>query len=303
MNLTNPVQKPPRLTDITYSTSHYEGNGSIINMGNVFGSPTNSSNAAYNNPDLINDTQRYGSGAELNNLGIDAASILPLSTATNNISAATNSLLASLSGTALIDPTDRPESGEYSRAGCDSLYPSGIWETPNLNSSLIFEQANDLYLKQTQNTTMSGYNNYSDKMPIIDNTTSNTMNLDDETSSVDYMSQSFPRTTINSHNNSIAQNNINNAISGYPSDYGLPLVPGAHLQTINNKFNPSPNSSPMTNGGIGIPLNAKTLRIVQKGGIGVLPPINQLKRALSSSRNSPDEGYQEGSGGGIGTDV
>ncbi|CAG9765462.1 unnamed protein product [Ceutorhynchus assimilis] len=56
---------------------------------------------------------------------------------------------------------------------------------------------------------------------------------------------------------------------GFPQDYGLPLPP-----------------------------QGKTLRVWQKGGIPVLPPVTALKRALS--KNSPDEGYQEG---GCGTDV
>lgn len=323
MKLTNPVQKPPRLTDITYSTSHYDGSGSVINVGQCFGSPTNSATGV-NNPDLINDTKRFGSSTDLNTVGLDAASVVLPST----LSDATNSLLASLSGQALIDPIERPGSGEYSRAGCDSLYPSGLWETPNLNTSLILEQANELYLNRTSSSNISGYNNYSDKMPIIDNTTSsNTMNLDDETSSIDYMSRTFPRSQLNHHsqqlhassnsnnihsnNNTIAQNNLNNAIStGYPSDYGLPIVPGAEQQPQHqfSKYNTlqhqqhSSNSSPVANGsagGIGIPLNAKTMRVWQKGGVPVLPPVTALKRALTNSRNSPDEGYQEG----CGTDV
>lgn len=311
MKLTNPVQKPPRLTDITYSTSHYDGNGSVINLGPGFGSPTNSATGG-NNPDLINDTKRFGSSTDLNTVGLEAATlVLP----TSSITDATNSLLASLSGQALIDPIERPGSGEYSRAGCDSLYPSGLWETPNLNTSLILEQANELYLKRTSSSNISGYNNYSDKMPIIDNTTS-TMNLDDETSSIDFMSRTFPRSQLthhpqqqstNSNNNSIAQNNLNNALTtGYPSDYGLPIVPGAEQQQHHfSKFNmlqQSSNSSPVANGGaggMGIPLNAKTMRVWQKGGVPVLPPVTALKRALTNSRNSPDEGYQEG----CGTDV
>ncbi|CAO1360353.1 unnamed protein product, partial [Diamesa tonsa] len=176
---------------------------------------------------------------------------------------------------------DRPGSGEYSRAGCDSLYPSGLWETANLNTNLILEQANDMYLKRTtNNNTLSGYHNYSDKMPIIDSSTSSatTMNLDDETSSVDFMSRTFPRSSINAHGNN---QNQNQSSGGYPSDYGLPIVPGVGM------------------GMNGIPMNAKTLRVWQKGGVPVLPPVTALKRALTNSRNSPDEGYQEG----CGTDV
>ncbi|XP_044254288.1 leucine-rich repeat-containing protein 24 [Tribolium madens] len=64
---------------------------------------------------------------------------------------------------------------------------------------------------------------------------------------------------------------------GYPADYGLPIAD--KQQTL--------------------PTNAKTLRVWQKGGVPVLPPVTALKRALTHSRNSPDEGYQEG----CGTDV
>jgi kekkon-1 len=290
---TNPVQKPPRLTDINYSTSHYDANGSVVNVGPSFGSPT-----AGNNPDLINDTKRQ-SGLDMSAIGID--SLLPLST-TGNLSAATNNLLASLS-----DAIDRPGSGEYSRAGgCDSLYPSGMWETTNLSTNLLLEQANELYMsRSTGNPTVTSYHNYSDKMPIIESSklTSATMNLDDETSSVDFMSRTFARATP--HHGSNMENDLNGSLaSGYPSDYGLPIVPGAEQQQHHfSKFNTmGANSSPtmatnMANGGI--PMNAKTLRVWQKGGVPVLPPVTALKRALTNSRNSPDEGYQEG----CGTDV
>lgn len=318
MKQTNPVQKPPRLTDISYSTSHYDANGSVVSVGpQGFGSPTAS---AGNNPDLI--PKKLGSITDMTcigigiGMGIDGSSMLPLST-TGNIS---NNLLSSMSGmSGLLDPLDRPGSGEYSRAGCDSLYPSGLWETANLNTNLILEQANDMYLKRTtNNNTLSGYHNYSDKMPIIDSSTSSatTMNLDDETSSVDFMSRTFPRSSINAHGNN---QNQNQSSGGYPSDYGLPIVPGAeqHQQHQFSKFNTmassnSPTSTTTTTnssgtgvgvgvgmGMNGIPMNAKTLRVWQKGGVPVLPPVTALKRALTNSRNSPDEGYQEG----CGTDV
>lgn len=281
MKQTNPVQKPPRLTDINYSTSHYDGNGSVVNVGPSFGSPT-----AGNNPDLINDTKRQESGNDMSTIGVDSG---------GGLSCATNNLLASLS-------IDRPGSGEYSRAGCDSLYPSGLWETTNLNTNLLLEQANELYMNRTANATIAGYHNYSDKMPIIDGgkVSSATMNLDDETSSVDFMSRTFARTAAH-HNNVHLENDLNSSLaSGYPSDYGLPIVPGAEQQQHHySKFNAiaSANSASIANGGI--PMNAKTLRVWQKGGVPVLPPVTALKRALTNSRNSPDEGYQEG----CGTDV
>lgn len=325
LKLTNPVQKPPRLTDISYSTSHYDANGSIISGGGaLFGSPTAS---AGNNPDLINDTKRFGSG-EFNPLAIDAANLQIPTTSQN------------------CDSIDRHGSGEYSRAGCDSLYPSGLWETNVANLAQnqqtqhsLAAAAQDLYLKRAANSALHGGFNgsgsiYSEKMPIIENIHS--VNFDDEnstgattTTAVDYISRTFPRTAIAQHlvnsngmmrssenmigseqndsviiNNNNNLNNLNNmavvtsgisaniatsssSTSGYPSDYGLPIVPGAEHHKSREALPPTGIS------------NAKTLRVWQRGGVPVLPPVTALKRALTSSRNSPDEGYQEG----CGTDV
>lgn len=226
---TNPVQKPPRLTDMPYSTSHYNGGGSVINPGPCFVSPSSGSG---NNPDLINDTKRLGSG-ELSTTGDDAASAAETTT------------------------TDRPGSGEYSRNGCDSLYPSGLWESTT---------SSDMYLRRAGSTTLPGFS-YDDKTPIIGDGTSAGGSEEDST---DYCTRSLPRPHLQHQNN------------GYPPDYGLPIV--------------EPHGKPeMT----APPTNAKTLRVWQRGGVPVLPPVTALKRALTSSRNSPDEGYQEG----CGTDV
>ncbi|XP_015186767.1 PREDICTED: leucine-rich repeat-containing protein 24-like [Polistes dominula] len=43
------------------------------------------------------------------------------------------------------------------------------------------------------------------------------------------------------------------------------------------------------------PPGAKQMRVWQKG-VPVLPPVSALKRVLGSTRSSPDEGYQEGTG-------
>ncbi|XP_076181505.1 leucine-rich repeat, immunoglobulin-like domain and transmembrane domain-containing protein 2 [Ptiloglossa arizonensis] len=43
------------------------------------------------------------------------------------------------------------------------------------------------------------------------------------------------------------------------------------------------------------PPGAKQIRVWQKG-VPVLPPVSALKRVLGSTRSSPDEGYQEGTG-------
>lgn len=64
-NKCNPVQKPPRIGDIPYTTNHYDGRGSVLTAGGpLVVSPTVS---AGNNPDLINHTRldsviRPGSG-------------------------------------------------------------------------------------------------------------------------------------------------------------------------------------------------------------------------------------------------
>lgn len=61
----NPVSKPPRVSDIPYTTNHYEGRGSVVTAGGpVVVSPTVSASI---DPDLINDTRpesatRPGSG-------------------------------------------------------------------------------------------------------------------------------------------------------------------------------------------------------------------------------------------------
>ncbi|XP_055595362.1 uncharacterized protein LOC129745975 [Uranotaenia lowii] len=295
----NPVQKPPRLTDLPYSTSHYDSGGSLIASGNCFVSPTHSS--AGNNPDLINDTKRLGS---VSDLAGGPGLIETSGTALNTLS--------------LMDPIERPGSGEYSRAGCDSLYPSGLWETHNSNLTSALEQTSDMLLTRAPSNTIAsgGYTAYSDKIPII-GANSTMMNLDDETSSVDYLSRTFPRTHFggsgvltSAGNGSSSGSSVVGAVGGttstvagitaatgggYPSDYGLPIVPGA--EQLHNKLS---SIQPAHHGSTGsMPMNAKTLRVWQKGGVPVLPPVTALKRALSNSRNSPDEGYQEG----CGTDV
>lgn len=72
--------------------------------------------------------------------------------------------------------------------------------------------------------------------------------------------------------------------TGYPSDYGLPIMDQQKVVPASQ---------------VNLPTSAKTLRVWQKGGVPVLPPVTALKRALNHNRNSPDEGYQEG----CGTDV
>lgn len=312
MKVTNPIQKPPRLTDLPYSTNNYDGNGSVImppNNSSAFGSPT----ASGNNPDLINDTR-----------GLD-----PTETTTIQMA----NLLAEMQ-LQHKQQHQQEGSGDYSRAGCDSLYPSGIWDTnPNLTNLLLnAHNQQDLYLKHSSQQ-MNGYTNscYNDKL-------SNMNDVDDvlETTitAADYLSRTFPRTSLtNSNNNNSLTNSYhhhlhNNTLStqtttngsgggsssssGYPIDYGLPIVPGVEQSSQNNKVLSSSGGSLNASTAVHFgnnntstttlgtpPLNAKTLRVWQKGGVPVLPPVTALKRALTNSRNSPDEGYQEG----CGTDV
>ncbi|XP_052893494.1 amphoterin-induced protein 2-like [Anopheles moucheti] len=300
----NPVQKPPRLTDLPYSTSHYDGGGSLIASGQCFVSPTHSLTG--NNPDLINDTKRLGSGTDLatGSAGVPSATD-PLAHLSQLQMQATTALNTAL---ALMDPVERPGSGEYSRAGCDSLYPSGLWETHSSNLATT-----GLEHGGGGGVVTTGHGPYSDKLPILGaSTTGPTMlNLDDETSSVDYLSRTFPRTHLTTglslttsttgHAGAYGPAGASgtpattNSGGGYPADYGLPIVPGA--EQLHNKL---ASVQPAHHGSTGsMPMNAKTLRVWQKGGVPVLPPVTALKRALSNSRNSPDEGYQEG----CGTDV
>ncbi|XP_017860079.1 PREDICTED: uncharacterized protein LOC108611790 [Drosophila arizonae] len=322
----NPVQKPPRLTDLPYSTQGYDNAGSVLSTASCFISPSGSTGHG-NNPDLINDTKRFGSD-EFCDLKLPAME------------------LTSGGGGG---------SGEYSRAnGCDSLYPSGLWE--HTAAAAGASSADDLFMKR-----------YTDKTPIIDS--SQLYDLHERSAASDYFSKTFPRAHCNAtlqqsggcsaaagtgaSTTSTATTNLSSGSSGYPNDYGLPLVPGAeHQHNHQLQMHPlqqlqlqqqlqhssgSPHFSSRTlprlhdgggssNGSArssptpaqamaapapasssscsilpnGQPVNAKTIRVWQKGGVPVLPPVTALKRALiSSSRNSPDEGYQEG----CGTDV
>uniref|UniRef100_A0A182V957 Ig-like domain-containing protein n=1 Tax=Anopheles merus TaxID=30066 RepID=A0A182V957_ANOME len=305
----NPLQKPPRLTDLPYSTSHYDGGGSLIASGQCFVSPTHS--LAGNNPDLINDTKRLGSGTDLTAATAAPGPAVPGGGVADPLAhlsqlqlQATSALSTALS---LMDPVERPGSGEYSRAGCDSLYPSGLWETHSSN----------LAATGLDHGASHGPGPYSDKLPILGGGSGAgpaMLNLDDETSSVDYLSRTFPRTHLTSglslsttassagsygHGAAAAAatggTTTTGSGGGYPADYGLPIVPGA--EQLHNKL---ASGQPAHHGSTGsMPMNAKTLRVWQKGGVPVLPPVTALKRALSNSRNSPDEGYQEG----CGTDV
>uniref|UniRef100_A0A336LZT5 CSON009325 protein n=1 Tax=Culicoides sonorensis TaxID=179676 RepID=A0A336LZT5_CULSO len=290
---TNPIQKPPRLTDMPYSTNNYDGNGSVIlsstNSKSGFDSPT----ASGNNPDLINDTKVTGSCTDLagtNNL------LLANSQATTKQMA---NLLAEMQTQhqhlqqSLLHQQMESCSGEYSRAGgCESLYPSGLWndtgvsrDDPNLTNLLLNAHQMNGYTNSCYSTDKI-MNNYQDE---------DASNVNLSTTTADYLSKTFPRSHLGSNNNSLLTNSyhqtLNNSSSGgYPIDYGLPIVPGAEQRGSHNN-NMMNNSTP--------PMNAKTLRVWQKGGVPVLPPVTALKRALTNSRNSPDEGYQEG----CGTDV
>lgn len=266
----NPVQKPPRLTELAYTTSHYDGNGSVINTAQCFTAP--SSGAPTNNPDLIKDTKRLASAGDLPPTGVI---LLP------------NGHAQQPEAGGVVDESGvpielRPGSGEYSRAtGCDSLYPSGLWEQSQQSS---LDQSPDLFIRRTTSTTAAGFGfDTSDKTPIIgDGASLGGVSTEDE----EYSCRTVPRSFYHHH-------------GGYPPDYGLPITPTGMDQKMREvgvvQHSPSSPSPPSATGA---PPNAKTLRVWQRG-VPVLPPVTALKRVLSSSRNSPDEGYQEG----CGTDV
>lgn len=214
---TNPVQKPPRVNE-SYSSGHYDSNGSVSNPPFQKVLPTG------NNPDIIRDAKPDG----------------------------TTPVLPGYSSNSTVDR--RPNSGDYSRAaGCDSLYPSGIWEHDSSSP--------DSFLRRVNNATNQGFD-ASDKTPII-------CEEDDDF-------RSFSRLNA----------------SDYPPDYGLPILDQqfaeAGVVVPNSPTSPTNLQHP----------NAKTIRVWQRG-VPVLPPATALKRVLTNSRNSPDEGYQEG----CGTDV
>lgn len=277
---TNPVQKPPRSTEISYSTSHYDNNGSILSSTAGTTKPfVSPSGSAGKNPDLISDTE-------------------PRSDHYND-----EQLLTMCRE---LDAIDRPGSGEYSRAaGCDSLYPSGLWAATEQRTSSQKQQkqlanaAQEYILKRATTTTIPIYDYQSSEVDdsikeVIPASLLNE-NVDsddgDATPSAvgQFISRTFPRTTTPNQQQLISgRPNFSTKCSGYPSDYGLPLVPGAEHNKTKDNLPPS-----------GVASNTKVLRVWQRGGVPVLPPVTALKRALTSSRNSPDEGYQEG----CGTDV
>ncbi|XP_044733328.1 leucine-rich repeat-containing protein 24 [Chrysoperla carnea] len=246
----NPVQKPPRLTELSYTTANYNGGGSIMNPGTCVVSPSSTSG---NNPDLINDTKREDT--ETSHGVMEAES-------------------------------ERPGSGEY-RNVCESLYPSGLWEQP-------LDGSTDKYLQRIINNSSTPGYSYDDKTPIIGEAMGMSGISSDDPDEC-FEQQQPQHSIINNRvhpaaTSTASSGHYNTAASGYPPDYGLPIIPGGG----------DPNGPvPMVPPHVQMPTNAKTLRVWQKGGVPVLPPVTALKRALTSSRNSPDEGYQEG----YGTDV
>ncbi|XP_021916184.1 leucine-rich repeat-containing protein 24 [Zootermopsis nevadensis] len=268
----NPVQKPPRMTELAYTTSHYDGKGSLINATQCFTAP--SSGPPANNPDLIKDTKRLANAGELPAAGV--------------VQVPNGHAQQPEAGDVVADETGipielRPGSGEYSRAtGCDSLYPSGLWEQPQQSS---LDPSPDLFIRRTTSSLTAGFGfDTTDRTPIIgDGTSLGGVSTEDE----EYTCRTLPRPLHHHHHN------------GYPADYGLPIIPTGVDQKLREvgAVQHSPSSMSPTSA-TGAPPNAKTLRVWQRG-VPVLPPVTALKRVLSGSRNSPDEGYQEG----CGTDV
>jgi len=171
----------------------------------------------------------------------------------------------------------RPGSGEYSRAiGCDSLYPSGLWE---------HEQSGDHYMRRTTSSTVAGLMyDASDKTPIIGDGASLGGESEDD---AEFRSRTVVRPSGQDE---------------YPPDYGLPIpIPIPEETAVNPSGGVRPIASPVSNPQLqmnAMNATAKSMR-VRHHGVPVLPPVTALKRVLSNNRNSPDEGYQEG----CGTDV
>lgn len=96
---------------------------------------------------------------------------------------------------------------------------------------------------------------YTDRTPIMESSS-----VEGSQEELGYMSRTFPRSHVAS---TVAAAPAPAAHAPYPADYGLPVG------------------------------NARTLRVWQRAP-PVLPPVSALKRVLTTSRHSPDEGYQEG---------
>lgn len=97
---------------------------------------------------------------------------------------------------------------------------------------------------------------YTDRTPIMES-----CSVEGSQEELGYSSRTFPRSHAVAAASSIATSSASEA--PYPPDYGLPVH------------------------------GARTLRVWQRAP-PVLPPVSALKRALTNSRHSPDEGYQEG---------
>ncbi|KAG6457287.1 hypothetical protein O3G_MSEX010215 [Manduca sexta] len=96
---------------------------------------------------------------------------------------------------------------------------------------------------------------YNDRTPIIENSSVNGSQEE-----LGYMSRTFPRSHAMAATNMAAQ-----ADGPYPPDYGLPVGAGG----------------------------ARTLRVWQRAP-PVLPPVSALKRVLTITRPSADDGFQDG---------
>lgn len=321
---TNPLQKPPRIGNdhIGYS---------VLNAY-VYVSPTGSTNTTDNNPDLISSATPcypYGHRNATDESATAAIDELQLLSRVD----------AMLSGADAATGHGRPGSGAYSRAvGCDSLYPSGLWpgvgqEAPpaNVTNDPAFVQAGS-YRHQV------GYNNNICMDTNADERVSSPITTKSSEymcctfprsglNSLNKFAMGGTATLAGLANNGnwggggSGSGGVGHGGSsgGYPSDYGLPLVHGSEqlrnsrdvllqlsqsVQFIASSSHSLASTVPSVAaaGQLGMmtaPATAKSLRVWQRGGVPVLPPVTALKRVLTSSRSSPDEGYQEG----CGTDV
>ncbi|KAG8223507.1 hypothetical protein J437_LFUL004975 [Ladona fulva] len=227
-NGTNAVQKPPRSTDIPYTTNHYDGGGSVMcSQGYVpsRGVTNSAATALHRNPDLVPEGDMAIGGEEN----------------------------PSPTGVRLPGRSTEVDRGlpRYS-AEWERTHPGRVWEsgTEAAPDGHEIRRAVALCPSSTGASFERGID-ASDRTPIIGEVPGSAHSDQEE--------EDDPRTEPVSRYDHGA----------YPPDYGLPVLP-PQITTP----------------------DAKTLRVWQRG-VPVLPPVTALKRVLGS-RDSPDEGYQEG---------
>lgn len=332
---TNPLQKPPRLgnehigygginayvyVSPTGSTNTTDNNPDLISSATTY----NHRNAAGESTTAAIDELQQLSRVDAMLSGADtgAAHGRPGSGAYSRAG-----------GCDSLYPSGLWPSSAASGAGHEAAMPNGVTNELAFLRRATSNAGLDWADKQQAGYGQVGYNNNI----CMDVDADGTASSSSTTATSEYMCRTFPRSGLNSMNQFAALTGLANngngsgggsnvgggGNGGYPSDYGLPLVHGSEQQLRNSRDvlmqlsqtlqlqNGSSSASLATGssattavaaGQLGMltaPASAKSLRVWQRGGVPVLPPVTALKRVLNSSRSSPDEGYQEG----CGTDV